>query len=45
MSIHPIIQSVGAMIGGFVTLGLISYNIASLFYRSRSCSGSGCSVK
>ena len=45
MSIHSIIQSGGALIGGLVTLGLFAYNIASLFYRNHGCSGSGCSIK
>ena len=45
MTIHPIIQSGGAMIGGLLTLGLFAENIASLFNRNRSCSGSGCSIR
>ena len=45
MMIHSILQFSGAMIGGLVTLGLFVYNIASLFDRSRNCSGSGCSIK
>ena len=45
MMIHPMIQSVGALIGGLVTLGLFVYNIASLFSGSRSCSGAGCPIK
>ena len=45
MTIHPIFQLGGAMIGGLVTLALFAYNIASLFDRSRNCSGSGCSIK
>ena len=45
MTIHPIIQSGGALIGGLVTLGLFAYNIASLFYRNQGCSGNGCSIR
>ena len=45
MMIHPIVHSLGAIIGGLVTFGLIAYNIASLFDRSRNCSCAGCSIK
>ena len=45
MMIHPVVHSFGAIIGGLVTLGLIAYNIASLFDRSRNCSGAGCSIQ
>ena len=45
MMIHPIVQFGGALIGGLLTLGLFVYNIASLFDRSRNCSGAGCSIQ
>ena len=45
MMIYPIAQSVGALIGGLLTLGLFVYNIASLFTGSRNCSCAGCSIK
>ena len=45
MTIHPLIQFGGAMIGGIVTLGLFAYNIASLFYRNQGCSGGSCSIR
>ena len=45
MMIHPLIQSGGAMIGILVTIGLFAYNIASLFFGNRNCSGAGCSIK
>ena len=45
MTIHPLIQLGGAMIGGLVTLGLFAYNIASLLYRNPGCSSRGCSIR
>lgn len=45
MTIHPFIQSGGAMIGGLVTLALIAYNVISLISPNRNCSGTGCSIK
>lgn len=45
MTIHPIFQLGGTMIGGLVTLGLFVYNIASLITGSRNCSCAGCSIK
>lgn len=45
MMIHPILQAGFALIGGFVTLGLFAYNIASLFSGRRNCSGAGCSIR
>ena len=43
MTIHPILQSSGAMIGGLVTLGLFIYNFATLF--TRNDHSSGCSIQ
>ena len=43
MTIHPIFQLGGAMIGGLVTLALFAYNIASLFSLNRN--SAGCSIK
>ena len=39
MTIHPILQSGGAMIGGLVTLGLFAYNIHSLLTGNRKPNG------
>ena len=43
MTIHSIIQSGGAMIGGLVTLALFVYNVASLF--TSNGHSSGCVIK
>ena len=45
MTIHPILHSGGAMLGGLLTIGLIVYNLVSLFSPSRNRSGGGCSLK
>ena len=45
MTIHPLLQSGGAMIGGLVTLALFSYNLVSLFSSNRNRCGAGCSIK
>lgn len=39
MTIHPIFQLGGAMIGGLVTLGLFVYNIHALFNGNRKPTG------
>ena len=43
MTIHPIFQLGGAMIGGLVTLALFAYNLISLFSPNRN--SAGCSIK
>ena len=43
MTIHPILQSGGAMIGGLVTLALFAYNVISLISPNRN--SAGCSIK
>lgn len=45
MTIHPILQSGGALIGGLLTLGLFVYNLVSLFSVKSSRSRGGCSIK
>ena len=45
MTIHPILHAGGAMLGGLLTIGLIAYNLLSLFSPNRNCSGRGCSLK
>ena len=44
MTVHPIFQSGGAILGGLLTLGLFVYNIVSLFSVKGNRSG-GCSIK
>ena len=39
MTIHPLIHSVGAMIGGLMTLGLFVYNLHSLLNGNRKPNG------